>query len=155
MAKLPEAAIKSAQNAEDSDGDFPLMPAGIYHGRLTDVDASKSGPKGRYFVFQYDIVTPGYDKRKLWDTVSLSDGAAFKRKQVWDALGYPLDTDTEDMIGTVVKIHVKRRVIQSGAREGEMAEQVDRVAVADEEFAAMSGGAGATGKQAVAQDDVF
>lgn len=156
MASLPKDAVDTAENVEEGDGDFPLMPVGIYHGRLMDVDTSKSGAKGPYWVFQYDIVTPGFEKRKLWDTVSLSDGAAFKRKQVWDALGYPLDTDTDDMMGTVVKIHVKHRTINSGAREGELAENVDKIAPADEAFAAMSGGSGATGKPAhVAAEDVF
>ncbi len=153
MASLP-AAAQDTTGVQDQE--FAPMPVGIYHGRLMDVDTSRSGPAGPYWTFQYDIVTPGFENRKLWDNVSLSEKAAFKRKQVWEAFGVPLDTDTDDMCGSVVKLQVTHRTIQSGAREGEIAEQIGRVSPADPAFAELSAVKGATGKPAVqSAEDLF
>ncbi len=156
MASLPNDAKTTAEAVEPGDGQFALMPPGVYHGRLMEVDTSRSGAKGPYWVFQYDIVDEGFTNRKQWDNVSLSEAAAFKRRQVWDAFGVPLDTDTDEMCGTVVKLRIKHRTIQSGAREGELAEQIDRVEVADPEYAKMSAVKGATGKPAAkSAEDLF
>lgn len=157
MASLPSAAQKNAENVDPDQGGFALMPPGVYHGRLMEVDTSRSGAKGPYWVFQYDIVTDGFTNRKMWDNVSLSDAAAFKVRQVWDAFGVPLGTDTDEMCGSIVKLRIKHRTIQSGSREGELAEQIDRVEQADPEYAKMSAVKGASGKPATAAsaEDLF
>lgn len=152
MASLPKNAQDNAANAEDQE--FAPMPVGVYHARLMEVDTSRSGAKGPYWVFQYDILDEGYTNRKMWDNVSLSDGAAFKRKQVWTALGFDLDTDTEDMLGSVVKLRITHRTIQGGAREGELGEQVSKVEPADADFAQAAALEQPT-KSAATADDVF
>lgn len=123
MATLSDEAINTAENT--SDDEFEPLPVGVYHARLMEVDTSREGAAGPYWSFQYDIVDPDkYGNRKVWDNVSLSAKAAFKRKQVWGAFGVPLTTDTEDMLGDVVMLVIGHRTIQKGAREGQTAEQV-------------------------------
>ncbi len=59
---------------------------------------------------------------------SLSDDADWKMKEVFDAFGYSVDSDTDEMIGHQVVLHITRRPIEGGDRDGEMGNNVGRVA---------------------------
>lgn len=135
MPKLNEENAKQAQEA--SDGFEPLDPA-AYHVRLVDVDADRPpGPKGPYWSWEFNVVEPGeYLNRKLWNNTSLSKDAAFGLKMTFDAFEVPTDTDTDDLLGKVVKAVVSIRTIQEGPRKGQLANQIDRLSPADEGFEA-------------------
>lgn len=134
MAKLNKNQQKQAEEA--SGGDFAPLPDGVYHVKLADVDTSREGPKGPYWSWEFDVVqNDEFNNRKLWNNTSLSKAAAFKMDETYKAFGVPLDTDTDDMIGMVVKAQVSVRTIQEGERRGELSNQIDRLKPADPEVA--------------------
>ena len=132
MAKLPKAVAKKAEEAESSS--FEALPAGPYFGKLTSVATDKEGQAGPYWVWEFEVTSPDEHKgRKLWANTSLSDNAVWKLKEMFDAFGYTTDSDTDELIGETVKLIVSQRVIGSGARKGELGNNVDRVLSADGE----------------------
>lgn len=134
MAKLNKQQQKQAEEVES--GSFDPVPDGVYHVKLVDVDTTREGPKGPYWSWEFDIVQDdAHNGRKLWNNTSLSEAAAFKMKETYEAFGVPLDTDTDDMLGMVVKAQVSQRVIQSGDRKGDIGNQIDRLKPADPEVA--------------------
>jgi hypothetical protein len=133
MAKLNKKTATMVDKAES--GSFEPLEAGAYHVRLVDVDADREGPKGPYWSWEFDVVEEG-GRGKLWQNTSLSEAAAFKMKETFDAFGVPADTDTDDLCGKVVKAIVSVRTIQQGARQGELANQIDRLVPADDDFEA-------------------
>lgn len=147
MAKLNKTQQKQAEEA--SGGDFDPLPDGIYHGKLVDVDTTREGPKGPYWSWEFDVVqNDQYNNRKLWNNTSLSKAAAFKMDETYKAFGVPLDTDTDDLLGKVVKMQVSQRTIQSGDREGEIGNQIDRLRPADPDVLAAVEKAAAAEKEA-------
>lgn len=132
MAKLNKKLQNQTEKAESSSFD-PLDP-GVYHARLKDVDTTKSGAKGPYWSWEFQVVEEPYVNRKLWTNTSLSEAAAFKMKEMFEAFDVPLDTDTDDMLGDIVRVQVSIRTIQSGSKKGELSNQVDKVLPKDEDF---------------------
>lgn len=131
MPKLSKAAQKQTEAAEG--GSFDPLEPGVYHVRLVNVDGSKEGPAGPYWSWEFGVVEEG-GRGKLWNNTSLSEAAAFKMKETFGAFGADLDTDTDDLVGQVVRATVSIRTIQSGARKGEQANQIDRLSPPDPEF---------------------
>lgn len=131
MPKLNKKTAEKVASAEG--GDFPLLDPGWYHVRLNNVDGDREGPKGPYWSWEFDVVEEGASG-KLWQNTSLSDAAAFKMKETFDAFGVPTDTDTDELCGQICKAQVGIRTIQQGDRKGEQANQITRLAPADEDF---------------------
>lgn len=132
MAKLNKQAQKQTEAAESSS--FDPVPDGVYYLKLVDVDTTREGPAGPYWSWEFDIVeSDDHNGRKQWNNTSLSEKAAFKMKETFEAFGVPLDTDTDDMLGMVVKGQISQRVIQSGDRKGEIGNQIDRLRPAEPE----------------------
>lgn len=131
MAKLNKQMAKQVEEAEDG---FALMEDGIYHFRLRDVDPTQEGPKGPYWVWEYECVEPPYVNRRQWNNTSLSEASRGIFKATFKAFGVPVDTDTDEMIGSIVRLVIGHRTIQSGNREGEAANQVERVLPKSEDF---------------------
>lgn len=141
MAKLNKDLQKQTDSAESSG--FDPLPDGAYHVRLRDVDTTREGNKGPYWSWEFEVVddvkftAEGQEKeqsskgRRLWNNTSLSPAAAFKMKETFEAFGVPSSTDTDEMIGQVVKAVVSQRTIQEGSRKGEVANQIDRLKPAD------------------------
>lgn len=132
MAKLNKEKAEQAAAAESSS--FDPIPDGAYHVRLRDVDTSREGKAGPYWSWEYEVVDGEHKSRRLWNNTSLSEAAMFKVKETFDAFGVETDTDTDDLLGSVVKVIVSTRTIQQGARKGEPANQIDRVVPKDEDF---------------------
>lgn len=125
MAKLNK---KTQQKTEATESvDFSPLPPGIYAARLMAVDATKSGPEGPYWSWEYQVTADPFKGRKLWVNTSLADNALFKMKETFEALGFTLDSDTDEMCGTPCKLLVTQRVIEKGTRAGEKGNNVDRV----------------------------
>jgi len=134
LAKLNKSQQQQTESAEG--GAFDPLPDGIYHLQLVDVDSTRQGPKGPYWSWEFDVVADEkYNGRKQWNNTSLSEAAAFKMQETYQAFGVPLDTDTDDMIGMVVKGQISQRVIQQGDRKGEIGNQIDKLRPADPEVA--------------------
>lgn len=151
MAKLNKELQEQTDKAESSG--FEPLPDGVYHLRLMDVDTTREGPKGPYWSWEFDVVeNEQFKGRKLWNNTSLSESAAFKMKETYEAFGVPLDTDTDDMLGMVVKAQVSQRTIQSGSRQGDLGNQIDRLKPADPDVAARVQKAASDAKEAA---DIF
>lgn len=143
MAKLNKA--KQKEIADNADSGFAVIPDGAVHLRLRDVDATREGGKGPYWSWEFEIVEPetivmgdppketSIKGRRLWNNTSLSKAAAFKMQETFDAFGVELDTDTDELIGKVVKAIISQRTIQEGNRKGEVANQIDKLKPADED----------------------
>jgi hypothetical protein len=123
MAKLPAAKAKSVNENEGSS--FEPMPEGKYTLSLSDVDASKEGPAGPYWSWEFSVLDEGYTNRKLWVNTSLSADAEWKLKETFEAFGAAPDTDTDELIGQPVTAIVTIRTIQKGAKAGELTNSVD------------------------------
>lgn len=125
MPKLPKAVQKAAEEAESSS--FEALPEGKYLCQLDEVKTDGSGKAGPYWTWVWKIHEDNgsFAGRLLWDTVSLS--VDWKVKQVFEALGFSLDSDTDEMIGEKAWLVVSQRVIEGGKRQGEMGNSVDVV----------------------------
>jgi hypothetical protein len=135
---MPKLNKKQAKEVGDAEGGFDLLDDGVYHARLRSVEVSENaGPSGaHYWKWEFEVVEEPYINRRLWTNTSLSEAAAFKLKEMFDAFGEDTDTDTDELCGRIVRLVVSTRTIQEGARKGDNANQVDRVSPADEEFEA-------------------
>jgi hypothetical protein len=170
--KLSKDLQKQTDEAPDSG--FPVFPEMAIHCRLMAVTPSDgNGPSGHpYWTWEYECVedrdvecqvrtvvngeetytsvernTMG---QKFWNTTSLSPQAAFSVKQSFDAFGAEYGTDTEELLGGVVKLQIGVRTIQQGDRKGELANQVNRVSPKDADFEAPAAATASTGG-----DDLF
>lgn len=150
MAKLNKQLQKQTKDAESSG--FEPLPDGVYHAKLRDVDTTKAGNKGPYWSWEFEVIDEEFKGRRLWNNTSLSAAAAFKMKETFEAFGCDVDTDTDELIGQPVKVVVSQRVIQDGARKGEISNQVDRLKPADEEVLA---GVAADSESKKAVDEIF
>ena len=131
MPKLSKAVAKKVADTEG--GSFEPLEPGVYHVRLVNVDGSREGPAGPYWSWEFDVVEPG-SSGKLWNNTSLSEKAYFKLKETFEAFGEDTDTDTDDLIGEIVKAVVSTRVIQQGDKKGQVTNQIDKLVPADEDF---------------------
>lgn len=131
MPKLNAEVVQSVEEAESSGG---LMEDGVYVMALIEVNDSKEGeplmgPKGPYWNWTFKVPEDAerYKGWQQWLTTSLSEAAAFKLKEVFEAFGVSPDTDTDTLIGELVRIEVGTRVIQSGPRMGDSVNHVKGV----------------------------
>ena len=127
MPKL-EKAVAEKVAAQESQS-FDAIPAGVYRAKLLDVTVRESKKDGSpYWVWEFEIEdSDGYDGRRQWVNTSLKDTAHWKLKEVFDAFGYTTDSDTDEIIGESVKLAVVTRIIERGARAGELGNNVDKV----------------------------
>lgn len=146
MPKLPKAIAK--KTAEQESSSFDVLPEGPYVAKLRDVKTDGQGKAGPYWTWEFEITDGDHKGRRLWVNTSLAENALWKMKEVFDAMGYTTDSDTDEMIGEKVKLHVTQRVIDGGARKGEMGNNVERVATYDPDA---DGGEGGDGDE----EDVF
>jgi hypothetical protein len=125
MPKLNAQLATAAGAAVTSS--FEPLPEGVYQVALKGVDI-KEGQKGPYWVWEFEIPA-GSDHagRRFWLNTSLSEAALWKLNETFAAFGATTDTDTDELIGKVVKAVVVQRTIQAGARAGEVTNQIDQV----------------------------
>lgn len=148
MPKLDKNKAKAAAEASTT---FVPLPECTVHAILKDVDASREGPAGPYWSWEYEIIddetvdspVTGEDGkpvqvktrgRRQWNNTSLSQD--WSLKQSFDAFGATPDTDTDELIGMPVKLVLSVRVIQAGNRKGELTNNIDRVLPPDEDVKA-------------------
>lgn len=143
MAKLSKDKQKAVQDAQSS---FLPLPDCVIHGRLRDVDTTREGPKGPYWSWEFECVTDqeftveGPDGkavkvktkgRRFWNNTSLSEEAAFSLERTFRAFEVPIDTDTDELLGRVVKLVIGQRTIGQGDRMGEVVNEIKNLKPAD------------------------
>lgn len=126
MPKLSKAVATEADQAAVESGPAPI-PEGLYVGRLLEVKVSDNpGPSGsHYWMWEYQVMDDGYNGKKLTHITSLSEKARFSVGGAFAAFGVPSDTDTDELLGQRVMLHVVQTVIQKGPRQGQNTNSVD------------------------------
>lgn len=155
MPKLAAKVRKQVEKAEAVSGGFEPLTPGKYVAELSDVEARTSNAGAPMWVAEfteihdldgerqpgrqwYNLMLP-QDKmpedyqpksgkkspEEAWEAYqNLSKG---RLKAFFEAFGYTVDSDTDEMIGERCVIQVGVRTIQSGARAGEQTNQVNGV----------------------------
>lgn len=149
MPKLPTKVSKQVDDADASGGSFEPLPAGKYAARLSEVTAEphprfdnvtiwvavfneiytldgerKAGQQWlRLNVIGDRTMPASYDKGedKWGKFVGVSDA---RLKQFFEAMGYTVDSDTDEMLGEPVVMNIGQRTIQQGTRAGELTNEV-------------------------------
>lgn len=132
MPKLTKAAAKVVDSAEAAGG-FPLLDEGRYAAQLMKVE-QKAGKEFPYWVWEFSNV---HDEEgtsyagRLWNNTSLSPKSAGFLKAVFEAFGYTTDSDTDEMVGEFVVVHVIQEVIPTGQHAGRKTNRIQRFAEFD------------------------
>lgn len=137
LAKLPKKIAKAVDEAESIA--FEALAPGVYSGRLKDVKTDGKGAAGPYWTWEFDELQDADGDKvsgRLWVNTSLSENALWKLKEVFSAFGESPDTDTDELIGHRVRLVVSQRVIEKGARKGDMGNNVDQVLSLDSDAVA-------------------
>lgn len=134
MAKLTAAVAQKVAAAESASGSF-LLPEGRYAARLQEVQV-KEGAKGPYWVW---VLTDIHDVEgnpkagRQWHNTSLTDAAFGFLKATFEAFGYTTDSDTDEMIGEWVTLHLVQEQIARGPKAGEMTNRIRSIVEFDED----------------------
>lgn len=134
MPKLNQDQQKAASEAKD-DGGFVLLPEGRYLGTLAEVEVLQGNEYDywnctfRELMDESGKVWPG----RQWDKVSMSPKSDWKVKQFFEAMGYTLDSDTDEMIGDKCVLHISQGIQEKGKNAGKMTNNVDRLAPYDKD----------------------
>jgi hypothetical protein len=136
---VPKLSKKQAKEIERAEawgvgGGGYLLPEGRYAARLKAVGTG-TGPAGTYWSFEYSKLhnEEGEEQRgRQWENVSLSDKARGKMKSVFDAFGYSTDSDTDEMIGEWVVLHLVQEVQSQGKRAGQTVNRIVGVTAFDD-----------------------
>lgn len=125
MPKLDTATAKKV--AEQESSSFDAIPEDIYTVKLNKVEVRDTkDKKSQYWVWELEIVDGEFTGRRQWLNTSLKDTAHWKLKETFEAFGYTTDSDTDEIVGEKCKIAVVQRVIESGARKGQMGNNVEK-----------------------------
>lgn len=133
MAKLNKKLAQAAEAEAENWSDRGILEAGLYLCKLRNVDTSKTGPSGPYWVWEYETVDiEGQPAgRRFWDNTSLSEKAIGRLGKVFAAFGASTDADTDDLIGDLVCLDVGVGTINKGERAGEKRNEVRAILAAD------------------------
>ena len=126
--QLPQDQAKQTEDAESKS--FEALPEGLYLGTLMDVEVRQGG-KGDYWSWRFsDLIAVEDDKTypgSQWVNTSLTPESAWKLKETFEAFNASADTDTDELLGKQCWLVISQRVIERGARMGEMGNNVDRL----------------------------
>lgn len=131
MPKLNKTQQKTVEKAEAwGDGSFQPLEVGRYAARLAKVE-SRLGPKGEYWSWEFDAihdVEGNAHGGRLWHTTSLGAASAGSLKSTFEAFGYSVDSDTDEMIGEWATLSVDIEMASQGKRAGQRVNRVRGVA---------------------------
>lgn len=125
MPKLTKQTAKAVDKAEAAGGSY-LLPEGRYAARLNSVN-EKPGNVAPYWVWEFvDLHDDEGVKRagKQWNNTSLSDKSLGFLKSTFEAFGYTADSDTDEMIGEWVVLHLTQEPIGAGPKAGQLRNNV-------------------------------
>lgn len=167
MAQLDQQTQQLANAADTSlGGGFEPLPPGKYVGRFADLEVRYSAAGNEMWVVEFDEIHDLEGNRKpgrQWYTMVLPNYgemppgyrprssskppeeawaiaqniAAARLKKFFDAAGYTLDSDTDEMVGERFLLQIGVRTIQGGARQGERTNTVTDVSRVPAELADM------------------
>lgn len=88
----------------------PLVPAGRYICRVKEIEKWTTGTS-LCWKFRVAKGQPAYAGKEFWDWTGLADDAIWKTKAHLTALGFGLDADEKDVVGTpcFVFVEIKAR----------------------------------------------
>ena len=155
MPKLAAKTRKKVEKAEAVKGGFDALPPGKYVAELSEVEATTSSAGNPMWKVQFNEVhnldgermpgrqfynlmlpqdkmpedyTPKNSKKspeEAWaDYQRLCEG---RLKQFFEAFGFTVDSDTDEMIGERCVLIIGVRTIQSGNRKGEKGNDVNGI----------------------------
>ena len=134
MPKLKSVLAKKVAKAEAASGSI-LLPEGRYAARLLEV-VQKEGQKAPYWQWTFGDLHdedgnshPG----RQWNNTSLSENALGFLKASFEAFGYTEDSDTDEMIGEWVVLHLIQEPIAQGRNAGQVRNAVSHLAPFNEE----------------------
>ena len=125
MPKLNQT--KAAAVEEAGGGDFEALEEDIYFLKLCECKvAEKEGPSGPYWIWEFEI-PEDYENagRRFWMNTSLSEKALWKLNETFSAFGVPADTDTDELVGSLVQGYVTQVVQQKGKNAGKLVNQLE------------------------------
>lgn len=135
MPKLSQDKAAKVDVAEG--GSFDPLPEAVYVAVLEgEVTAEQGKGDSPYWKWTFKIDEGSeFAGRKLYLNTSLSEKAEWRLNQVFGAFGVSSSTHTDDLIGRRVKLVVVQRVIQEGARKGDMGNDIRELLPYSEEDA--------------------
>lgn len=127
---MPKLTKQHASKASEAAGDWRdvggLLEPGWYLCRLLSVTQETGKQSGQpYWSWKYE---EGGSGAWLWDNTSLSEKAIGRLGKVFEAYEVPADTDTDDLIGSLVNVEVGVYTIPQGARSGQLANNIRSLA---------------------------
>jgi hypothetical protein len=143
MPKLNKnAAAKASKSAENAPaGEFPILDEGFYRVRLTGVETdtvkNSKDPKlvgAPVWIWKFDVSPDDESGKsgKFWHRCTLPvEGAEYFDflnglfVAPFDAFGVPVDTDTDELVGRDIRAYVIEKVIPSGKRMGQKANEIE------------------------------
>lgn len=119
MPKLPADVARAAEQAAEEGGPAPI-PEAIYLTRLYEVEApDKDGPSGYpYWLWRVRVEDEGYKGKELAMVTSLSPKAQFAFGNAFAAFGVPADTNTDELLGRLIRASVSITVQTKGQYAG-------------------------------------
>ena len=144
MPKMDTKTRAKAEKAEAVTGSFEPIPTGKYLADLRAVEAKKSQAGNPIWTWEFDNIRdlkgtafpgrqwftstlpldkmPADANKDKWETAQrLSAG---RLKAVFEAFGYSLDSDTDEMLGETVVLQVGIETIKQGPKMGERTNRV-------------------------------
>lgn len=130
--KLDDDYRKAMDEADEGreDGEFEPLEDGYYRAKIESINLSDKPGKSGYhmWVVVWRIQAPRkWAKRTQWDRLSLSPKAAWKMRELFDALGYEYDSDSDELIGEEAVLEIFQEEISSGSKKGEIGNSVAQV----------------------------
>lgn len=127
------AMNESDESREDSE--YEPLEDGYYLAEIEKISLSPTAGKSGYkqWIVIWRIKRPkAHAKRTQWDRMSLSPKAAWKMRELFDALGYDYDSDSDELIGEQAILELFQEPIASGKRAGEIGNSVAKIIPADD-----------------------
>lgn len=152
MPKLSKKLTKQVDEAEATHG-YQLIKPGKYFCKLGGVEVKQTKEDNPMWVAEFkDIYSLDGERQqgRQWWNLNLpieGDAPADKDPKKWadaqrlskgrlkaffEAFGYSVDSDTDEMIGEVAVITIGIRKISQGARTGEDANQINDIEATDD-----------------------
>lgn len=131
----PEYTNAMSEDTDREEGEFEPLADGYYLAEIEKISLSpNAGPSGyKQWIIVWRIKAPrSAAKRTQWDRISLSPKAAFKMRELFDALGFDYDSDSDELIGEKAILELFQEEISSGKRKGEMGNSVAKVIDAED-----------------------
>jgi len=146
MPKLDSATAQRVQTGAEnaSDGNFEVLPEGLYLLSFREVKVKEVGTGGKepklfgapMWTWEFEIVEgEEHAGRRFWTNRILpkdngyqhADFMLSKFAEPFIALGGTIETDTDELVGRICKGYITERVIEKGAKAGERSNSLEEL----------------------------